>query len=200
MAEAAAAPRTGGGTADDRPARRRFTAEEYERMGAAGILHEDERVELIDGEIVHMAAIGSRHAGCVNFLNEWSVVGLAGRGVVAIQNPVRLSSDGEPEPDLALARPRADRYAGSHPGPEDLFLIIEVADTTLGYDRDVKAPRYAAAGIPELWIVDLEGERVLVYRQPRDGRYQYEAVIGRDGTLAPAAFPDLILTVAELFA
>lgn len=179
--------------------RRRFTVDEYHRMAKAGILHEDDRIELLDGEIIEMAPIGDRHAMCVNDLSAWAFAGVAGRAIVSVQNPVRLSSGSEPQPDLALLRPRPDRYGKGLPGPGDVFLLIEVADTTLRYDRQRKLPRYAQAGIPELWIVDLPAERILVHRSPHQGRYQRTAVVRRGGTLAPEAFPDLVLRVEDLF-
>ncbi|HET8644748.1 MAG TPA: Uma2 family endonuclease, partial [Vicinamibacteria bacterium] len=113
--------------------RRRFTVDEYHRMAKAGILHEDDRVELIEGEIIQMAAIGSRHAARVNYVAEQFVTALTGRAIVSIQNPVRLGRRTEPEPDLALLRPRPDRYDARLPGPEDVLLIVEVSDTTLTY-------------------------------------------------------------------
>lgn len=180
------------------PVLRRFTVDEYHRMGEAGILHEDERVELLEGEIMQMAPIGSRHADCVDYFAEWLITRLAGRAVVRIQNPVRLSAGSEPEPDLALVRPRPGRYAAAHPAPEDVFLIVEVADTTLRYDREVKLPLYAGAGIPEVWIVDLEGQRVLVYRKPNTSGYEDAATVERGGTLSPLAFPELALRVDHL--
>jgi Uma2 family endonuclease len=178
--------------------RRHFTVDEYYCMAKAGVLREDERVELLDGEILEMSPIGSRHAACVRGLTERFVLQLAGRAIVSTQNPVRLSSGSEPEPDLALLRPRADGYAKSHPGPEDVLLIIEVSDTTLHYDRDTKLPFYAAAGIPEVWLWDLNGARVLVYREPRDGQYRRTSVIERGGVLSPEAFPDLELLVDDI--
>lgn len=182
------------------PARRRFTADEYHRMAEAGILHEDDRLELMDGDIIEMAAAGSRHVACVNDLTRWSVTHVGNRAIVSVQNPVRLSSGREPEPDVVLLRPRPDRYRGSLPTAADVLLLIEVADTTLAYDRDFKLARYAEARIPEVWIFDLdaESERVLVYRSPRDGAYQYAATVERGGTLSPEAFPDLTLQVDEI--
>jgi Uma2 family endonuclease len=177
--------------------RRHFTVDEYYCMAKAGVLREDERVELLDGEIIEMSPIGGRHAGCVDDLGEWFILRLAGRARVRIQNPVRLSSGSEPEPDIALVRPRSDGYRRGHPGPGDVLLIIEVADTTLDYDRDTKLPFYAAAGIPEVWIWDLPGERVLVHREPVDGQYRRTSVIERGGVLSPEAFPDLELLVDD---
>ena len=180
------------------PVRRRFTADEYHRMAEAGILHEDDRLELIDGEILRMAAIGSRHFACVNGFTAWFATRLAGRAIVSVQNPVRLSTGSEPEPDIALLRPRADRYAAGLPGPDAVFLLVEVADTTLRYDRETKLPLYAEAGIPEVWIVDLHRERVLIYRGPRDGDYQHVTTVTRGGSLSPQAFPDVAVPVDEI--
>ena len=175
--------------------RHRFTVEDYHRMGEAGILSADHRVELIDGEIVVMTPIGSPHAGEVNRLNRLFVVRLGDRAVVTVQNPVVFPPDSEPQPDLAILRPRPDFYGRLHPRPEDVLLIIEVGDTSLGYDRTVKAPLYARAGIPELWIIDLEGECVEVYRQPAAGAYQQVQRFPRGQSVAPQAFPDLRLAV-----
>jgi Uma2 family endonuclease len=180
------------------PIRRRFTVDDYEGMIESGILDENDRVELIDGEIIEMAAVGSQHAGCVNGLNEWYILRLHGRAIISIQNPVRLRPRSEPEPDVMLLRPRADRYRHGLPGPEDVLLIIEVSDSTLHFDRGTKLPLYAAAGIPEVWIVDLERRRVLVHRQP-DGDLYREAIVVDDGSLSPLAFPDVALHLEDIF-
>ena len=177
--------------------RRLLTIEEYDRMGAAGILNEDERVELIQGELVQMAAIGSPHASCVMRLTAWFTVRVAGRALVSVQNPIRLPPRSEPEPDLVILRHQSDFYATAHPGPEDVLLLIEVSDTTLVYDRGVKLPLYARAGIPEVWIVDLEGRRLLVHRQPSGMAYG-EITVVAGGALSPAAFPDLSIRLDEI--
>lgn len=182
----------------DLPKRRPFNVEEYHDMGRVGILRPDERVELIEGDIVRMSPIGGPHANCVNILTAFFAIGLAGRAITSIQNPVRLSQRREPQPDVALLRPRPEAI-GQVPVAADALLLIEVADTTLQYDREVKVPLYAAAGIPEVWIVDISRRRVLVFRAPRDGIYQETAVINRDGSIAPLAFPDLTLSLSELF-
>ena len=135
--------------------RRRFTVYEYHRMGEAGILHEDDRVELIEGELVEMTAIGTRHFACVNRLNRLLVGALGDEAIVSVQNPVRLNEYNEPQPDLAVIRPRD--YRLSLPGPGDVLLLVEVSDTTLAYDRSVKLPLYARAGIGVVWIVYLPG-------------------------------------------
>ena len=192
-------PRSKQGTAAPlEPGRRRFTAAEYHRMGRAGILGPEERTELLEGEIVVMAPIGGRHMACVNGLARRFILRLGDRVIVSIQNPVRLAPGSEPQPDLALLRPRPDDYGTGLPGPADILLVIEVADSTLRYDRDRKLPLYAAAGIPEAWIVDLRRRRVLVYRAPANGRYADQTEAGRDAVLSPLAFPDLALPVAEI--
>jgi Uma2 family endonuclease len=141
-----------------RISRRRFTVHDYHRMAEAGILHEDDRVELIEGEVVEMTPIGGRHASCVAELT-WLLSRQIGDELrLCVQNPVRLGEHGEPQPDLAVIRARD--YKGSLPGPEDVMLLIEVADTSLSYDREVKLPLYARAGIAEAWLVDLSEEVV----------------------------------------
>ena len=131
----------------------RFTVHDYHRMGEAGILHEDDRVELIEGELVEMAAIGTRHFSCVNGLTRMLVRGVGDEAIVSVQNPVRLDEHSEPQPDLTVLRMRD--YRESLPVPEDVLLLIEVSDPTLAYDRGVKLPLYARSGIREVWIVDL---------------------------------------------
>jgi Uma2 family endonuclease len=177
---------------------RRFTVDEYHRMGAAGILREDDRVELIEGEIVEMTPIGSRHAGQINRLNSLLAARLGSDAIVAVQNPVRLSATSELQPDVALLRPRADFYRNAHPGPADVLLIIEVADTSIEADRRVKVPLYAKAGIAEVWLLDLTSNRVVVYRRPTPEGYEDERVLAPADSLAPQAFPDLLLTAAQL--
>lgn len=178
--------------------RRHFTVDEYHRMAKAGILHEDDRIELIEGELIEVAAVGSRHMACVMDLGDLFHDQLRGRARVSIQNPVRLSSRSEPEPDLAILRPRPDRYRRSIPQPEDVLLLIEVSDTTLAYDRGRKLPLYAAAGIPELWIADLPRRRFLIHRQPSGRSYADVATI-KQGTLTPSAFPDIAIPIDALF-
>ena len=181
-------------------ARRLFTVDEYDQMVAAGILHEDDRVELIAGEILQMAPIGSRHAGCVNRLNQLFVLHVAGQALVTIQNPLHLNNRSEPQPDMALLVPRPDFYAASHPGPQDVLLIVEVADTSAGFDRSTKIPLYGRAGVRETWLVDLTHDDIEVYRQPVSSRRGYRDVqrYTRGMTLSPLAFPALSLTVEDI--
>lgn len=179
-------------------ARRLFTADEFERMGTAGVLSEDDRVELIEGEIVEMAPIGPGHAGSVNRLNRLLVDLLGDRAVIAVQNPVRLDVRSEPQPDLTVARPRADFYEGAHPRPDDVLWLVEVAETSLAFDTRVKAPLYARAGIGELWIVDVSAGRVETHRQPASGVYEAVSTLGRGDRLTPQAFADVSVEVADL--
>src|SRR5437016_10007262 len=143
-----------------------FTVDEYYRLAAAGILGPEDRVELIDGEIIQMSPIGDRHAGNVNRGTRLFVAAFAARAVVSVQNPLQLDNYTEPEPDIVVLRPRADDYMSKKARAEDALLVLEVCDTTLRYDRNIKLPRYAAAGIPEVWIEDLAGDELLVYREP----------------------------------
>jgi Uma2 family endonuclease len=168
--------------------RRRFTVHDYHRMGEAGILHEDDRVELIEGEIVEMAAIGTRHFTCVNGLTRLLVRGVGDAAIVSVQNPVRLDEHTEPQPDLAVLQTRD--YRESLPRPEDVLLLIEVSDTTLSYDRNVKLPLYARAGIPEVWIVDLAGETVEHYTGPSEDSYRHVERVRRGEEIRSAALPE----------
>jgi Uma2 family endonuclease len=179
--------------------RYRFTVEEYHRMGEAGILPEDSRIELIAGEIVVREPIGSRHAGTVNRLTRLWTSRLGERAVVQVQNPIELpEEDSEPQPDVTLLRPRADFYTGAHPVAADVLLLIEVADSTLAVDRRVRMPLYARAAIREAWILDLTADRVEVYRAPTAKGYRQVATFARGQRLTPEAFPDLTLTVEDL--
>jgi Uma2 family endonuclease len=179
--------------------RRRFTVDEFYRMTAAGILAEDDRVELIDGEIVEMAAIGRRHAACVDRLTVLVIEALGRRVNVRVQNPVRLSHYSEVHPDLALLRRRDDFYEAEHPTPPDVLLVIEIADATLLFDRRVKVPLYARMGVPEVWIVNLESDVVEVYREPAAEGYRDVSRAARGQTLTPTALPELALLVDDIF-
>lgn len=180
------------------PTKYRFSVEEYHRMGEAGIFTEDDRVELWDGEIIVMSPIGNPHAVCVTEQDRLFVQQLADRAIVRNQQPASLLSDTEPEPDIVLARPRADRYRSGHPTAEDILLIIEVADTSLAYDRDTKIPGYGREGIPEAWLWDLGGEHVYVYQDPCPEGYRSMRVFGRGDVLTPSAFPDVRIPVDEV--
>jgi len=149
-----------------------FTVAEFERMGEAGVFTSDAHLELIEGEIIEKSPIGSRHAACVNFLSRFLNRTVGDIALVSIQNPIRLNDFSEPEPDLALLRLRDDFYRAAHPTPADLLFIIEVADTTLAYDRQVKIPLYAKAGIAEVWIINLTDEQIEIYTGLDGDTYQ----------------------------
>jgi len=144
---------------------RRFTVEEYHRMGKVGLLGEDERVELIDGWLLTMSPIGSRHAACVSLLNR-VLRPVEATAIVRVEDPIILNDATEPQPDIAVVKFKANLYADAHPGPEDVLLLIEVAETSLEEDREIKLPRYAASAIPEVWIVNLIANTIEVYRAP----------------------------------
>ncbi len=180
--------------------RRRFTRAEYYRMAEAGILGRHDRVELIRGEIVEMSPIGPRHLAFVGNLNLLLVPRLHERAIVWVQSPVVLSDDTEPEPDLMVLRRRAQPYKEREADADDVLLLIEVADTSLAYDRSTKLRLYAEAGIREYWVVDCNAETVEVYRDPGpDGYRDVQRVAGR-AVLALQAFPDVELSVADIFA
>ncbi|MDP9372657.1 MAG: Uma2 family endonuclease [Chloroflexota bacterium] len=179
--------------AQAQPPRHRFTKDDYHRMGEVGILGEDDRVELIDGEIIDMPPIGDEHVGGVNSLTDLLVRLVGQEAVVSVQNPVRLPGDSEPQPDFALIR--RGTYRRGVPAAADVQLIIEVSDTTLAYDRNRKVPLYAAAGIPEVWIVDVAGGAIERYTEPREGAYGSTFRAHRGQTIASTVLPNLVLPV-----
>jgi Uma2 family endonuclease len=179
--------------------RHQFTVKQFHQMAESGILSENERVELIRGEMIDMSPIGRRHAGCVNRLVNLLIQLLGKRIILAPQNPVKLNETSEPQPDIALLKPRPDFYRNSHPQPEDIFLLIEVADTTVKYDREVKIPLYAEANIPEVWLVDVNQEIIEVYRNSLEGIYQDVQKLTKNQSLSILAFPDVSIHVSELF-
>ncbi len=179
-------------------ARYLFTVDEYYKMAEAGIFHEDDRIELLEGEIVNMAAIGSRHAASVARFTHAFVERLDGRVVVWVQNPVRLGERSEPQPDLALLTPRADFYANAHPTPGDVLLLVEVSQTSEEYDREIKIPLYARYGIVEVWLVDLSAEAIEIYGSPGPDGYIDVRKVGRGESLSVQAIPDVALEVNEV--
>ena len=176
----------------------KFTVQDYRKMSDSGILKKNDRVELIRGEIVEMSPIGTRHAAFVRRLNTLFSEKLRGRAIVDIQNPVELDDTSEPQPDVALLQPRADFYILGHPQPRDILLIIEVADTTVRYDREVKIPLYAEDGIVEVWLVDINGQSLEVYREPTPDGYQNVRQLTRGASLSSLAFPDVTIAVNEI--
>lgn len=171
-------------------ARKLFTVDEYHNMIDAGILTEDDRLELLGGEIVEMSPIGSRHAATVKRLNQLFSKQYSGKAIISVQDPIQTDIFTEPEPDLALLKPRADFYAGSHPEPGDVLLVVEVAETSVYSDREVKIPLYAKAGIREVWLVALAEQYVEVHTNPISERSEYGSVIRLvpGQSVSPAAF------------
>ncbi len=191
-------PRTSTRAVAARVPRRRFTIDEYHRMGETGVLSEDERVELLDGEIVEMSPIGSSHAACVDRLNALFARRLAGRAIVRVQSPIVLNRHSEPQPDLCLLAPRADYYSTKHPRPRDVLLALEVMDARRGYDRTLKLPLYARTELREVWLVDLRGEALEVYTRPALRGYRQHHRLVRGRVVSPLAFPRLRVRVADI--
>ncbi|QIN79442.1 Uma2 family endonuclease [Rubrobacter marinus] len=179
-----------------RATRRLFTADEFHKMAEAGILHEDDRIELIEGELIEMAAIGTRHFACVNTLTRLLVRTVGDAAIVSVQNPVALRSDSEPQPDLVVLEGKD--YRDALPGPEDVLLLIEVSDTTLRYDRETKLPLYARSGVREAWIVDLNNGAVERHTEPFESGYRHVRRAGKRGSLASEVLPEITLKVDDL--
>ncbi|MDJ0527330.1 MAG: Uma2 family endonuclease [Microcystis sp. M53600_WE12] len=177
---------------------RKFTVEEYEKMTTQGIIKPDEKVELIRGEIIKMSPMGTRHAASIYRLTQLFYRKFGGLILLGVQNPIRLNNNSQPEPDLSLLIPRSDFYVAAHPCPQDIYLIIEVSDSTLDYDRYTKIPLYAEANIQEVWIVNLKEESVEVYRYPLQGSYQAIQKYYRCESIFIESFPDIEFTIAEI--
>ncbi|MFP5274359.1 Uma2 family endonuclease [Coleofasciculus sp.] len=183
---------------------KRFTIEDYHRLAELGFFAEDDRVELIRGEIMQMAAKGTAHTNCCRDLLEELAGLVTGRAKLQCQDPIILSSNSEPEPDFAILRKRADNYRFSLPKPEDVFLVIEIADSTLKYDREVKLPLYAEAGISDYWIFNLIDNHLEAYSQPyHKGQgifgYSLKRIVLPDQTMLLPSFSDLILDLSKVF-
>ncbi|CEP68890.1 Nuclease, putative, TT1808 [Moorella glycerini] len=179
-------------------ARRRFTVEEFYQMARAGILGENDRVELIDGEIIEMVPIGTRHAACVRRMDRIFSTKIGNNALVDTQNPLRLDQNSEPQPDLMLLKPRDDYYASFHPRPEDVLLLVEVADTSVAYDREVKVNLYAKGGVNEVWLVNLQVQQVTAYRLPSPSGYREIKEYGRGDHISLLAFPGLYIPVQDI--
>ncbi|MGD1702924.1 Uma2 family endonuclease [Dapis sp. BLCC M229] len=178
--------------------RRLFTVDECYKMLEAGILTENERVELIRGEIIKMSPMGIRHPACVKCLNELFFLRLGKTVTVGIQDPVRLNNTSEPQPDISLLQRRPDFYRTQQPQPENVFLLIEVSDTTIKYDREIKVPLYAENNIVEVWLVNLTEECLEVYRQPTANGYEIVQTFQRGETVTIQALPNVTFTVDEI--
>ena len=180
--------------------KKRFTIDEYYRMEEVGIIGPEERVELIDGEIITMTPISHRHAITVNLSAKAFIDAFSGRAVVSIQNPLRLNEYTEPEPDVVLLKFRDDDYRGKEVTSDDVLLVLEVSNTSFDYDRNIKLPRYAAAGIPEVWIAKLESDELLVYRDLTSGRYTTCLTLHRSDAVSISIFPETLFKINDLLA
>lgn len=176
----------------------RISVDAYHRMGDAGVFPPEARVELIEGEIIDMAPIGSRHASVVNRLTRIIVPAVGEKAIVQVQGPVRLSELSEPEPDIALLKPRADYYRDALPGAADVLLLIEVADSTQRYDRRIKVPLYARHGVPEVWVIDLENALVHFHRRPGAGAYADISATERPAVTPIAALPGIAIDLTGI--
>jgi len=181
------------------PRRHRITVDEYHRMAEVGLLAPDARVELIEGEIVDMAPIGTEHGSVVDQLNWLLTQAVGRRGIARIQGAIRLSHITEPEPDVAVLKPRSDFYRHIQPAGTDTLLVIEVSDSTLRYDRDIKVPLYARHGVPEVWVVDLQHSRLLVYGSLADGEYRRHESVEHPGMTPLAALTGVSVDLSALF-
>ena len=179
--------------------RHRWSVDEYLRMGEQGLLGPETRTELIDGGVVHMPPIGATHAGMVASLTRRLTFAVGDRALVWARNPVMLFEHDAPQPDACLLRPRADEYRRSLPEAADVLLIIEVSDSTLACDRDHKAPMYARAGIPESWRIEVGAERIVVQREPHNGRYAVETIATAPWRTDIVALPELFVDLSGLF-
>ena len=176
----------------------RINVTEYYDMARTGALAPDARVELIEGEVVRMPPIGDRHGGAVEELDELLHRAVAGRARVRCQMPVRLSDYSEPQPDLVVMRPRTGRNDCAHPSATDVFLIVEIGDSTIRYDLDVKVPLYARHGIPEVWVIDLKNHRLHFYRSPLDGTYRDVTSVPDGGITAIPGVSNTLVDLSEI--
>lgn len=177
--------------------RHRLTVADYHKMGEIGILSEDDRVEMIEGEIIDMAPIGSAHAACVRYLLHSFAPHLGEAAMLDIQNPLRLSDYSEPQPDLMLLKPRSDFYRRVHPQVQDVLLLVEVAETSVAYDREIKIPLYARHQIPETWLFDLKAQQLEIFLDPSSEGYKKILRPGRGERVAPGLLPGAIINWAE---
>ena len=180
------------------PTKHRFTVEQYYKMAEVGILDVEQRTELIEGEVIEMSPIGAKHAACLSKLADVLRDRTRNKALVRQQNPIHMGDRSEPQPDIAVVKERQNYYLESHPIPTEIFLLIEVADSTLKYDRDVKVPLYAKAGIPELWIANLEAQVFETYRQPSETGYQHVQIYGKGEVINLLMLPDVAIAIDEI--
>lgn len=177
----------------------RFSVDDYYKMTELGLLPEDVNTEIIEGELIKIMPIGSLHSGIVDDLSNFFVYKLYGKATVRVQNPVRLDKKNEPQPDIAILKPREDAYKSGHPQSGDVLLIVEVSETTLIYDRETKIPLYATAEIPEVWLINLKRKIVEIFTRPEKGNYRDIAVIQTGEIVQSKTIPKLILEASKIF-
>ena len=176
-----------------------LSVDDFHKLGEIGVLRDDDRVELIEGVLIDMSPIGSGHASLVNRFTNRLAAALSGRAIVSTRNPVILDASSEVQPDVALLRHRDDFYANAHPTPSDVLLVIEVADTSLPFDRNVKIPLYARHGIPEVWLVTLRQRRIEVFRRPTGTGYGETLRPAVTEALTPLLLPEISVSGTDLW-
>lgn len=177
---------------------RKFTIEEYHNFIETGFFKPEERIELWEGEFVEMSPIGKRHASCVNYLIELLRDFLGKNVIISPQNPIVLNDFSEPQPDITLLRRREDFYRAENATAKDVLIVMEIADTTLKYDRETKFPRYAASGIQEAWLIDLENDRVEIHGEPSEFGYSLVKILYRGQTAESIVLPEIKITINEI--
>lgn len=179
-------------------ARKKFRVDEVYKMMEIGILPEESGWELINGEIIRRMTIGSKHASTVKKLNRIFTNLLGERAIISVQDPIHIDEHNEPEPDVALLKPRDDFYAESHPTPQDVLLLIEVSGSTIEFDRETKKTLYAEAGIEEFWLVNLKEQTIETYSQPKNGNYRLAQILEKGETVNSKTIENLKLEVEEI--
>lgn len=179
-------------------ARKLFTTDDVLKMAEAGLFGPEERIELIDGEIIEMSPVGNWHVNCVNRATAFFTEAFGRSAIVSIQNALHLNIHNMPQPDVVVFKPRADFYGSGSPTPADVLFLVEVSDSTLRRDRNIKLPRFATSGIPEVWIEDLKHDLVLVYRDPEGSQYRTQLTFRHGDSISPLAFPNSIFHVDDL--
>ena len=178
--------------------RHKLSVSDYYRMGDAGILHEDDRIELIEGDLIEMSPIGSYHAGIVGRLTKVLTIMAGDKAVIWPQNPLRLGTYSEPQPDVMVLKPRPDDYIDALPEPADVIVLIEVADSSIDYDRKTKLPLYARNGVKEVWLVDLNARQLERYTQPHETGYGHCETLDKTGTISPAGLPNMVIDLSRI--
>jgi len=182
------------------PTRMRITTDRYQKMVATGVLTKYDRIELIEGEMLNMAPIGPKHATVADRLARLFMLAVHDAAIVSCGRPVNLGDFSDPQPDVMLLKPRLDDYGNAHPNAADVLLLIEVSDSTLTFDQSTKLSLYARYGVSEYWVVDVEGKRIVVYREPAAKGYARKLDFSAPNAISPQAFPDVEVAVREIFA